>query len=80
MRHARRHPARGPPDTPAACDAQERLARTAWNTGGSSSWYLDRNGRNGTTWPRFTFRSWAKLRRFDPAARRSRRRARVARG
>jgi cation diffusion facilitator CzcD-associated flavoprotein CzcO len=47
---------------------QERLARTVWNTGGCSSWYLDRNGRNSTIWPDFTFRFWGRMRRFDPSA------------
>ncbi len=43
-------------------DAQDRwndrvqadLQDTVWNTGGCSSWYLDRNGRNTTLWPTFT--------------------------
>jgi cation diffusion facilitator CzcD-associated flavoprotein CzcO len=30
---------------------QERMARTVWNTGGCTSWYLDHNGRNTTIWP-----------------------------
>jgi hypothetical protein len=47
---------------------QRRLATTVWNTGGCSSWYLDRNGRNATIWPDFTFRFWGQLRRFDPHA------------
>jgi hypothetical protein len=46
---------------------QRRLARSVWNTGGCSSWYLDANGRNTTIWPYFTWRFWAKTRRFDPA-------------
>jgi cation diffusion facilitator CzcD-associated flavoprotein CzcO len=47
---------------------QHKLARTVWNTGGCSSWYLDRNGRNATIWPDFTFRFWGQMRRFDPHA------------
>jgi hypothetical protein len=47
---------------------QRKLAGTVWNTGGCSSWYLDRNGRNATIWPDFTFRFWGQMRRFDPAA------------
>jgi cation diffusion facilitator CzcD-associated flavoprotein CzcO len=47
---------------------QRKLAGTIWNTGGCSSWYLDRNGRNSTIWPDFTFRFWAQMRRFDPQA------------
>ncbi|MCU1693865.1 MAG: cyclohexanone monooxygenase [Frankiales bacterium] len=33
---------------------QAELQGTVWNTGGCSSWYLDRNGRNTTLWPTFT--------------------------
>jgi cation diffusion facilitator CzcD-associated flavoprotein CzcO len=29
----------------------ERLAATAWNSGGCKSWYLDRTGRNSALWP-----------------------------
>jgi cation diffusion facilitator CzcD-associated flavoprotein CzcO len=47
---------------------QRKLATTVWNTGGCSSWYLDRNGRNATIWPDFTFRYWARTRQFDPQA------------
>ncbi len=47
---------------------QRKLATTVWNTGGCSSWYLDRNGRNATIWPDFTFRFRSQTRRFDPQA------------
>jgi cation diffusion facilitator CzcD-associated flavoprotein CzcO len=47
---------------------QRKLSTTVWNTGGCSSWYLDRNGRNATIWPDFTFRFWGRMRRFDPQA------------
>jgi cation diffusion facilitator CzcD-associated flavoprotein CzcO len=47
---------------------QRKLADSVWNTGGCSSWYLDRNGRNATIWPDFTFRFWGRMRRFDPQA------------
>jgi cation diffusion facilitator CzcD-associated flavoprotein CzcO len=47
---------------------QAKLADTVWNTGGCSSWYIDRNGRNATIWPDFTFRFWGQMRRFDPQA------------
>jgi cation diffusion facilitator CzcD-associated flavoprotein CzcO len=47
---------------------QRKLGHSVWNTGGCSSWYLDRNGRNSTIWPDFTFRFWGQLRRFDPSA------------
>ena len=42
------------------------MARTVWNTGGCSSWYLDPQGRNTTLWPRTTFTLRRLLRRFDP--------------
>jgi cation diffusion facilitator CzcD-associated flavoprotein CzcO len=39
---------------------------TVWSSGGCSSWYLDRNGRNSTIWPGFTF-SFMRRARFRPA-------------
>ena len=44
---------------------QRKLAPTVWNTGGCVSWYLDKNGRNPTIWPDFTFRFAQRLKRFD---------------
>jgi cation diffusion facilitator CzcD-associated flavoprotein CzcO len=44
---------------------QDELQGTVWNAGGCSSWYLDRNGRNTTVWPTFTWRFRRKVRRFD---------------
>lgn len=44
-----------------------RLARTIWDTGGCSSWYLDANGRNSTMWPDFTFRYRQRLAQLEPA-------------
>jgi cation diffusion facilitator CzcD-associated flavoprotein CzcO len=46
---------------------QENLEDTVWNTGGCSSWYLDKTGRNTTIWPDFTWRFRQRTRRFDPA-------------
>jgi cation diffusion facilitator CzcD-associated flavoprotein CzcO len=46
-------------------DLQRRLARSVWNTGGCSSWYLDAHGRNTTLWPRTTFTFRRLLSRFD---------------
>jgi hypothetical protein len=45
---------------------QDRLTDTVWNTGGCMSWYIDRNGRNTTLWPGFTWRFRQITRRFDP--------------
>ena len=47
---------------------QRVMGRTVWNSGGCSSWYIDRNGRNTTIWPDFTWRFRLKLRRFDASA------------
>jgi cation diffusion facilitator CzcD-associated flavoprotein CzcO len=47
---------------------QKRMLRTVWNTGGCSSWYLDRNGRNTTMWPDFTWRFWQQTKHFDAEA------------
>ena len=44
---------------------QSRMAGTVWNSGGCQSWYIDRNGRNSTVWPDFTWRWWQENRRFD---------------
>jgi cation diffusion facilitator CzcD-associated flavoprotein CzcO len=44
---------------------EERLRESVWNEGGCSSWYLDRNGRNGVWWPGFSMRLWQRTRRFD---------------
>ncbi len=45
---------------------QRDLARTVWSTGGCSSWYLDRNGRNVTLWPYSTLRLRRVMSHFDP--------------
>lgn len=59
--------------TDAATDAwnerlQRRMSRTVWSTGGCSSWYQDRHGRNTTLWPRATFTMRAQLASFDAGA------------
>lgn len=48
-------------------DLQKSLSRTVWNTGGCTSWYLDKHGRNTTLWPTFTFRYMQQMRTFDPS-------------
>jgi hypothetical protein len=45
----------------------QRLAGTVWNSG-CSSWYIDRNGRNSSLWPGYTFEYRRRTRRFDAAA------------
>jgi cation diffusion facilitator CzcD-associated flavoprotein CzcO len=46
---------------------QARLARTVWSTGGCTSWYQRRDGKNTTLWPGFTFEYRLRTRRWDPA-------------
>jgi hypothetical protein len=43
---------------------QQMLKNAIWGTG-CRSWYLDRNGRNTTLWPGYTFRFRKLTRRFD---------------
>jgi cation diffusion facilitator CzcD-associated flavoprotein CzcO len=58
------------PDAQAAYneEIQSRLETTVWNTGGCSSWYIDRNGRNSIQWPGFTFEYRRRTRSFDAEA------------
>jgi cation diffusion facilitator CzcD-associated flavoprotein CzcO len=46
-------------------EIEKRMQGTVWNSGGCKSWYLDRNGRNTTLWPEFTWRYRLRTRRFD---------------
>jgi cation diffusion facilitator CzcD-associated flavoprotein CzcO len=46
---------------------QKRLEGTVWNSGGCASWYLDRNGRNTTIWPGFTWPFRQETRHFESA-------------
>ena len=48
-------------------DVDAKMATTVWNTGGCKSWYLDKNGRNSTLWPGFTFTFRRRTARFDPS-------------
>ncbi len=41
-----------------------RSQRTVWLAGSCRSWYLDEHGRNGTTWPDYTFKFWWRTRAF----------------
>ena len=47
-------------------EVQRKMEGTVWTAGGCQSWYLDRQGRNTTLWPDFTFRFRHALRHFDP--------------
>ena len=49
-------------------DVDARLAGTVWDLGGCSSFYMDRNGRNATLWPDWTWRFRRLAERFDADA------------
>jgi cation diffusion facilitator CzcD-associated flavoprotein CzcO len=49
----------------AAVDA--RMEGTVWTSGGCSSYYLDRTGRNSSLWPDMTWKFRRRVARFDPA-------------
>jgi hypothetical protein len=40
---------------------------TVWTSGGCTSWYLDRTGRNSSLWPGSTLDYRRRTRRLDPA-------------
>jgi cation diffusion facilitator CzcD-associated flavoprotein CzcO len=44
---------------------QRKLEGTVWDIGGCQSWYLDKQGRNTTLWPTFTFTFIKGLRHVD---------------
>jgi cation diffusion facilitator CzcD-associated flavoprotein CzcO len=48
-------------------EVQAALPGTVYNSGGCSSYYFDRNGRNSFSWPWSTNRMLGLLRRFRPA-------------
>jgi cation diffusion facilitator CzcD-associated flavoprotein CzcO len=58
------------PEAQAAYNAElQAMTRgTVWVTGGCSSYYIDRKGRNSTIWPTFTWPFRRRTRAFDEAA------------
>ena len=48
-------------------EVERKSRKTVWVSGGCSSYYLDRNGRNSTIWPGFTFSFLRRTRRLRPA-------------
>ena len=46
-------------------DIQAKLAKTVWQSGGCHSWYQDKNGKNVTLWPGFTFTFIERTRKFE---------------
>ncbi len=47
-------------------EVDRAMQGTVWTTGGCSSWYLDRQGRNSALWPSFTFRFAHRVAPFHP--------------
>jgi cation diffusion facilitator CzcD-associated flavoprotein CzcO len=47
---------------------QRKLSRSVWNTGGCTSWYLDKHGANTTMWPGFSFQFRRLTKSFDADA------------
>jgi cation diffusion facilitator CzcD-associated flavoprotein CzcO len=58
------------PEAQAAYNAMldQMTEGTVWVSGGCSSYYIDRNGRNSTIWPTFTWPFRRRTREFDEAA------------
>jgi cation diffusion facilitator CzcD-associated flavoprotein CzcO len=58
------------PEAQAAYNAEvQQLTRgTVWVTGGCASYYIDRNGRNSSLWPTFTWPFRKRTREFDEGA------------
>ncbi len=48
-------------------EIQARLAKTVWQSGGCTSWYQTRTGKNTTLWPGYTFEFRLRTRAFDPS-------------
>ena len=73
LRHAREHGLRSmrPRQQVVADynrDLQAALETSVFNTGGCSSYFIDRNGRNSTNWPWSIRELRRRLQRFDAAA------------
>ena len=45
-------------------EVQAALQSSVWNSGGCTSYFIDRNGRNSTNWPWSASRLRQRLRRF----------------
>ena len=46
-------------------DLQIKMAKTVWQSGGCHSWYQDRNGKNVTLWPGFTYTFVQRTKKFE---------------
>jgi cation diffusion facilitator CzcD-associated flavoprotein CzcO len=49
-------------------EVQQLTRGTVWVSGGCASYYIDRNGRNSSLWPTFTWPFRMRTRRFDEGA------------
>ena len=47
-------------------EIQEKLSKSVWQTGGCHSWYQDKNGKNVSLWPGFTFTFMKRTKKFEP--------------
>lgn len=45
---------------------QQELSQSVWQSGGCHSWYQNKNGKNVTLWPGFTFTFMKRTRYFEP--------------
>lgn len=45
---------------------QDELARSVWQSGGCHSWYQNKDGKNVTLWPGFTFTFMKRTKHFEP--------------
>lgn len=43
-------------------ELQHKLSHSVWSTGGCSSWYLDRHGKNTVLWGSYTWQYWLTTR------------------
>ncbi len=46
-------------------EIQKKLATTVWQSGGCTSWYQTKNGKNVTLWPGFTFTFMKRTSKFE---------------
>jgi cation diffusion facilitator CzcD-associated flavoprotein CzcO len=70
MRRRGAHRVEVRPEAQAAYNAEvQRLTQgTVWVSGGCASYYIDRNGRNSSLWPTFTWPFRKRTREFDEGA------------
>ncbi|MBS1624046.1 MAG: NAD(P)/FAD-dependent oxidoreductase [Bacteroidetes bacterium] len=45
---------------------QDELSHSVWQSGGCHSWYQNKDGKNVTLWPGFTFTFMKRTKHFDP--------------